>query len=185
MMACCVNPVRGASKIGSIGMPLPDVEIRIVDAEDGRRELATGEVGELLVRAPQIMLEYWNNPLETSEVLRTYDAGAPWLPSVDVNETDTELAVSMEVPGLDREDLDLTITPQGLIVRGEERDEREERRRDTYVTERRYGSFVRTVPLPPGLDVDRAEARVERGVLTVRFPKSVARTGGRRIPIKS
>jgi len=90
MMACCVNPVRGASKVGSIGMPLPDVEIRIVDAEDGARELPTGEVGELLLRAPQIMLEYWNNPLETSEVLRTYDAGAPWLHTGDLAYVDDE-----------------------------------------------------------------------------------------------
>ncbi|HKE85113.1 MAG TPA: long-chain fatty acid--CoA ligase [Vicinamibacterales bacterium] len=90
MMACCVNPVRGASKIGSIGIPLPDVEIRIVDAGDGTRELPTGEVGELLLRAPQIMLEYWNNPLETSEVLRAYDAGAPWLHTGDLAYVDDE-----------------------------------------------------------------------------------------------
>ena len=45
-MACCVNPVKGTNKIGSIGMPLPDVDVRIVDAEDGVRELAVGEVGE-------------------------------------------------------------------------------------------------------------------------------------------
>jgi long-chain acyl-CoA synthetase len=45
--------VRGQNKIGSIGMPLPDVEARIVDAEDGTRDMPTGEVGELLLRAPQ------------------------------------------------------------------------------------------------------------------------------------
>jgi long-chain acyl-CoA synthetase len=90
MMACCVNPVRGEGKIGSIGMPLPDVEARIVEAEDGSRDLATGEVGELLLRAPQLMLEYWNNPLETSEVLRTYGAGGPWLHTGDLAYLDSE-----------------------------------------------------------------------------------------------
>ena len=84
MMACCVNPVRGANKPGSIGMPLPDVDARIVDAEDGTRELKSGEVGELLLRAPQIMTEYWNNQLETAEALRTYDGGAPWLHTGDL-----------------------------------------------------------------------------------------------------
>ena len=54
-----------------------------------------------------------------------------------------------------------------------------------YVAERRYGGFVRTVPLPPGLDLDRAEARVKRGVLTVTFPKVDARPGTRHIPIKT
>jgi long-chain acyl-CoA synthetase len=90
MMACCVNPVRGESKIGSIGMPLPDVEARIVDAEDASRDLATGDVGELLLRAPQLMLEYWNNPLETSEALRTYGAGGPWLHTGDLAYLDSE-----------------------------------------------------------------------------------------------
>jgi long-chain acyl-CoA synthetase len=90
MMACCVNPVRGESKIGSIGMPLPDVEARIVDSEDASRDLATGDVGELLLRAPQLMLEYWNNPLETSEALRTYGTGGPWLHTGDLAYLDSE-----------------------------------------------------------------------------------------------
>ena len=47
MMACCLNPVQGPNKIGSIGMPLPDVDVRIVDAEDGRRRVAPGETGEM------------------------------------------------------------------------------------------------------------------------------------------
>ena len=72
MMACCINPVGGTNKIGSIGMPLPDVDARIVDVENPTQEMRTGEVGELLLCAPQHMLEYWNNPLETSETLRTY-----------------------------------------------------------------------------------------------------------------
>lgn len=84
MMACCVNPVRGANKPGSIGMPLPDVEVRIVDPEDATREMPRGEIGEMLVRAPQLMLEYWNNPLETAEALRSYDDGPPWLHTGDL-----------------------------------------------------------------------------------------------------
>jgi long-chain acyl-CoA synthetase len=84
MMACCVNPVRGTNKIGSIGMPLPDVEVRIVDADDPTRELPAGAVGEMLLRAPQCMSEYWNNPLETLEALRAYGEGAPWLHTGDL-----------------------------------------------------------------------------------------------------
>jgi long-chain acyl-CoA synthetase len=84
MMACCVNPVKGANKIGSIGMPLPDVEVRIVDAEAGTRVMATGEVGELVMRAPQHMTEYWNNPAETKDALRTDAAGDTWLHTGDL-----------------------------------------------------------------------------------------------------
>jgi long-chain acyl-CoA synthetase len=84
MMACCVNPVKGANKIGSIGMPLPDVDIRIVDAEDGDRELPIGEVGELIMRAPQHLSEYWQNPGETAETLRHHGTGDPWVHTGDL-----------------------------------------------------------------------------------------------------
>jgi long-chain acyl-CoA synthetase len=84
MMACCVNPVKGANKTGSIGMPLPDVEVRVVDADAGERELPPGEVGELILRAPQHMAEYWNNPAETAETLRAHGAGGPWVHTGDL-----------------------------------------------------------------------------------------------------
>jgi long-chain acyl-CoA synthetase len=84
MMACCVNPVQGENKIGSIGMPLPDVEVRIVDAEHGERELPANEVGEMILRAPQHMTEYWNNPLETAETLRRHGDGGPWIHTGDL-----------------------------------------------------------------------------------------------------
>jgi long-chain acyl-CoA synthetase len=84
MMACCLNPVQGKSKIGSIGMPVCDVEARIVDVEDGTKQVPTGEVGELILRAPQLMLEYWNNPLETADALRQYDSGGRWLHTGDL-----------------------------------------------------------------------------------------------------
>ena len=108
-----------------------------------------------------------------------------WMPSAGVQETDQELIVTAEVPGLDRDDLDLSITPQGLTIRGDKREEAETRRKDYQFVERRYGSFVRSVPLPPGLDLDRADARVKRGVLTVTIPKAATFAGMRRIPIKA
>ena len=90
MMACCVNPVKGENKIGSIGMPLPDVEVRIVDAEAGGRDLPAGEVGELILRAPQHMAEYWNNPVETTETLRTHGPGGPWVHTGDLAYIDSD-----------------------------------------------------------------------------------------------
>ena len=83
MMACCVNPVQGTGKIGSIGIPLPDVQVRIVDADTGTMPVPAGEVGEMILRAPQYMAEYWNNPLETAEALRTHD-GDTWLHTGDL-----------------------------------------------------------------------------------------------------
>jgi long-chain acyl-CoA synthetase len=90
MMACCINPVRGANKTGSIGMPLPDVEVRLVDAEDGVGPVAAGEVGELLLRAPQHMVEYWNNPVETAETLRSHGDGGVWVHTGDLARIDDQ-----------------------------------------------------------------------------------------------
>jgi long-chain acyl-CoA synthetase len=90
MMACLVNPVMGPNKIGSIGLPLPDVEIRIVDSETGGPELPPGQVGELLLRAPQHMTEYWNNPLETAETLRHHGEGGPWVHTGDLARVDED-----------------------------------------------------------------------------------------------
>jgi HSP20 family protein len=72
-----------------------------------------------------------------------------------------------------------------LTIRGEKREEKEAKRKGYELVERRYGSFVRSVPLPPGLDLDRAKARVKRGVLTVTIPKAASFAGMRRIPINA
>jgi len=70
VMAGALTPIEGAYKEGAIGLPLPDVEVRIVDAETGQTDLPLGEVGEVLVRAPQLMVGYWEQPEETANVLR-------------------------------------------------------------------------------------------------------------------
>jgi long-chain acyl-CoA synthetase len=90
MMACCVNPVRGTNKLGSIGVPLPDVEVRIVDADDSDREMGVDEVGEMLLRAPQHMVEYWKNPTETAATLRTHGPGGPWVHTGDLARMDAD-----------------------------------------------------------------------------------------------
>jgi long-chain acyl-CoA synthetase len=88
MLACAVNPVEGPNKIGSVGMPLPDVEVRIVDPEGGAR-LPAGEVGEVLIRAPQLMAGYWDDPEETAATVRTHDGGR-WLHTGDLGYLDTD-----------------------------------------------------------------------------------------------
>lgn len=72
MMAACVNPVNGPNKLGSVGMPLPDVRVRIWDAEEGTRPMPTGETGEIAFSAPQLMVGFWGSPVETAAVLREH-----------------------------------------------------------------------------------------------------------------
>jgi long-chain acyl-CoA synthetase len=70
MMAAVITPLHGPYKPGSVGTPLPDVEVRIADAETGQGSLPAGEVGEILIRAPQLMLGYWQRPTETENAIR-------------------------------------------------------------------------------------------------------------------
>ena len=74
-MAVVANPVRGEKKTGSIGMPLPDVHVRILHSEDGVTPMPVGQVGEIVISAPQLMTGYWNRPNETQEMLRTDERG--------------------------------------------------------------------------------------------------------------
>jgi long-chain acyl-CoA synthetase len=80
-----INPPTGSPKVGSIGLPVADTEARIVDLETGERELPVGEVGELLIRGPQVMRGYWNKPEETAEVLRD-----GWLYTGDIARKDAD-----------------------------------------------------------------------------------------------
>ena len=72
MMALCINPVDGPNKLGSVGMPLPDVHVRIFETDAGVSEMKTGEVGEICFSAPQLMVGFWNRPAETAEALRDH-----------------------------------------------------------------------------------------------------------------
>jgi long-chain acyl-CoA synthetase len=89
-MAVLANPVKGEKKIGSVGMPLPDVEVRILDPEDGRTAMPAGETGEIVIRAPQLMQGYWGRPEETAEMLRTSDAGERLLYTGDLGYLDPD-----------------------------------------------------------------------------------------------
>ena len=70
MMAACLTPVKGKYKVGSVGMPISDVQVRIVDADTAQRDLPLGEVGEIALTAPELMLGYWGRSDATSEILR-------------------------------------------------------------------------------------------------------------------
>jgi long-chain acyl-CoA synthetase len=70
MMATITTPIAGLYKPGAVGIPVPDVELRVVDAETGEKDLPPGEIGEFILRAPQLMKEYWGKPAETAHTIR-------------------------------------------------------------------------------------------------------------------
>jgi long-chain acyl-CoA synthetase len=89
-MAVMANPVRGEKKSGSVGMPLPDVHVRIVDSDDGKTPIPTREVGEIVIRAPQLMQGYWQKPDETSAMVRTDEVGERVLYTGDLGYLDED-----------------------------------------------------------------------------------------------
>lgn len=89
----------------------------------------------------------------------------------EVEETDKEILVRVEVPGIEKKDCRITIEGNVLYVSGEKRYERESHGSTYHVMERAYGSFQRTIPLPRNVDADNAEASYRNGVLSIRLPK--------------
>jgi|Deesub1362A_J573_1020465.scaffolds.fasta_scaffold02128_11 HSP20 family protein len=98
--------------------------------------------------------------------------GRVFTPKIDVTENDKEIKVTAELPGIDEKDIEVTLNRDSLTIKGEKREEKEDKGRDYYRMERTYGSFCRTIPLPVEVETDKAEAYYKKGVLTVRIPKS-------------
>ena len=90
VMACVFNPLVGENKLGSVGLPLPDVEVKIVDADTGVGPLPAGQIGEILLRAPQIMSGYWQQSSDTEDMLRPHGDGAQWLWTADLGYLDDD-----------------------------------------------------------------------------------------------
>ncbi len=104
----------------------------------------------------------------------------------DVVETDKAIEVSIELPGMEMKDIDVTVTHDMLTVKGEKKVERQEEKKGYYLSERSYGAIYRTIPLPPGVDGEQAEASFKNGVLTIKLPQTPeAQAKVKRIEVKS
>jgi len=84
------NPLNGVNKTGSIGMPLPDVDVKIISLDDGETELSQGEIGEIAINGPQVMKGYHNMPTETANALRQMKDGKTWLFTGDIARMDED-----------------------------------------------------------------------------------------------
>ena len=92
-------------------------------------------------------------------------------PRVDVSETDTELKIEAELPGIDEKDVEVVLSDGRLTIKGEKKQEKEEKKKDYHMVERSYGSFARSIVLPFEADPDKVKATFAKGVLTVTVPK--------------
>ena len=93
------------------------------------------------------------------------------MPSMDISETDKAIEITAELPGLEKKDVELNVADNLLTIRGEKKNEREEKNKDYHLVERSYGSFSRSVELPAGVRSEDISAEIANGVLRVTVPK--------------
>lgn len=104
----------------------------------------------------------------------------------DMVETDGAVEVSIELPGMEMKDIEVTVNDDILTIKGEKKIERQEEKKGYYLSERSYGAIYRSLPLPPGVDADKAEASFKNGVLTIRLPQTAeAQAKVKRIEVKN
>jgi len=94
-----------------------------------------------------------------------------WTPRIDVEETDKEILVKADLPGVDPKDVDVSVHDDTLFLKGEKKEEHEEKKKNYHRVERFEGSFYRAIPLPAGTDPDKVLASSAKGVVTVTIPK--------------
>lgn len=93
------------------------------------------------------------------------------VPITDVTETDKEIEITAELPGLEEKDVQINLAGKLLTIRGEKKTEKEEKDKNYRVVERNFGSFERSIELPEGVKADDIKASIAKGVLTVKVPK--------------
>jgi len=94
-----------------------------------------------------------------------------WEPTVDVEEDDKSIHVKAEIPGIDEKDLDVKIEDNILTLSGEKKEERKEERKNYIFSERKFGSFSRSISLPEGINIDKINATFKKGILNIDIPK--------------
>ena len=108
------------------------------------------------------------------------------MPAVDVTETDKAFEIIAELPGMDEKNIEVKVADDVLTIKGEKREEKEEKNKDHYVSERSFGSFQRSFQVPSGVDTDKIDASFKNGVLTVTLPKSTeAQKAEKKIAVKA
>jgi HSP20 family protein len=130
--------------------------------------------------------DFWRRPFrQLSAIEKTWPKTLVAVPAVDVAESEKAYEISVELPGMDQNDIEVALTNGELHIKGEKKEETKEEKKDYYVSERRYGAFERYFTLPDSVDGDRIDANFKNGVLKVTLPKTVeAQKPAKKIEVK-
>jgi HSP20 family protein len=116
---------------------------------------------------------------EMNRLFSDFSRGGPSLapfgeamPKIDVAETEKDIQITAELPGLEAKEVELSVSGDVLTIRGEKKAEKEEKNKNFHLVERSYGSFARAVPLPAEVNADRIEAMMDKGILKITLPKA-------------
>jgi len=96
-----------------------------------------------------------------------------FMPKADVRESEKEIRITIELPGMDEKDIDVSLTRDTLIIKGNKKEEQEDKGKNYHRLERSYGTFTRTIPLPVAVESEKIEANFIKGVLSIKLPKSL------------
>lgn len=132
-----------------------------------RNRIGTGLMGRFRQEVEDLFERFFDEPF--GDGART--AEQTWAPNVDTAETDAELTVKADLPGVDPREVDVSIQNGALVLHGERKFEETRKEEDYERVERYFGSFYRSIPLPPAADVGKVTAEAADGVLTVHVPK--------------
>lgn len=114
------------------------------------------------------------------------EAVSRFMPQIDIAETDEQIRVTAELPGLDEKDVEITLHDDVLTIKGEKKQQREDKNERRFLSERSYGAFSRSIALSENVQQDKIEASFQKGVLTVTMPKAAPeQSKARKIEIKT
>lgn len=106
-------------------------------------------------------------------------------PAVDISEDDTSFKLTAELPGMSEKDVEVVVSDSALTIKGEKQQQKEQKEKDFYLSERSYGSFQRSFTLPDGVETDKITAEFSKGVLAVNLPKTAQARQHRKIEVKA
>ena len=132
-----------------------------------RRTQTWEPIQQLQREMDRVMQRFFGEMPETS----AQNGLTAWMPRVDIEEDDKQFIIKADLPGVDPKDVEISVLDDALVLRGQKKEQREEKKQNYHRIERFEGEFYREIPLPRGIDAEKIQAKTTNGVLTVTVPK--------------